>query len=147
MDAKTEFDQMCAAGEVAGPCSDQKIYDAEAELMVVFPVQYREFLSEYGAVVLDGVEIYGLPNVNDSEMPLWQDVVKVSRQLKEWQQAGSEVPAYVPIADDGTGVYFYLDTNAGPKTRIIAIGPGVEQVVSSDLFEFALSISNGELTV
>ena len=144
---KEEFDQLCAAGETAGPCTEKQIADAEQELKIRFPSQYRSFLTEYGAVVANGLELYGLPSVGADEMPLWQDVVKVSKQLVDWGQAGSENPSYVPIAEDGTGVYFYLDASSAPETKIIAVGAGVEKTVSSDFFEFAIQMSKGEVTV
>ena len=105
-DMKEEFDQLCAAGETAGPCSEAQIADAERELKIRFPSQYRSFLSEYGAVVANGVELFGLPSIGADEMPLWQDVVNVSKQLVDWGQAGSENQSFVPIAEDGTGVYY-----------------------------------------
>lgn len=142
---KEQFDLLCAAGEIAGPCTEGQITDAERELNVQFPQQYRNFLSEYGAIVANGIELYGLPPTNNDEMPLWQHVVEVSKQLVGWGQAGTENASFIPIAEDGTGVYFYLDTSSAPQTKIIAIGPGVEKLVGSDLFEFAVRLSKGEI--
>ncbi|MBF9052309.1 SMI1/KNR4 family protein [Roseobacter sp. HKCCD9010] len=144
---KEEFDQLCAASETAGPCTEKQIADAERELKIRFPSQYRSFLSEYGAVVTNGVELYRLPGIGADEMPLWQDVVKVSKQLVDWGQAGSENQSFVPITEDGTGVYFYLDTSSAPKTKIVAVGAGIEKTVSSDLFEFVVQMSKGQVTV
>jgi cell wall assembly regulator SMI1 len=144
---KEEFDQLCSAGETSGPCTEKQIADAELELKVQLPSQYRSFLSEYGAVVANGVELYGLPNIGADEMPLWQDVVKVKKQLVDWGQAGSENPSFVPITEDGTGVYFYLDASSAPETKIIAVGAGIEKTVSSDLFEFAVQMSKGEVAI
>lgn len=144
---KEEFYQLCAAGEIAGPCTEKQIAAAELELKIRFPSQYRSFLSKYGAVVANGIELYGLPSVGADEIPLWQNVVKVSKQLVNWGQAGSQNPSFVPIAEDGTGVYFYLDANSSPETKIIAVGAGIEKLISSDLFEFAVQMSKGEIAV
>lgn len=142
-----KFERMCASGEVSGPCSTSAVDDAETALSVSFPLQYRDFLAKFGAGVFAGVEVYGLPDPVENDPPMWQDVVTVTKQLREWRQAGTENPAYIPIAEDGTGVYFFLDTEKGPDTSIVAVGPGVEKAVSSDLFEFLVSLSEGTLQI
>lgn len=141
MGAKQQFDEMCAGGAVSGPSSEAEILAAEAELKVSFPQQYRDFLERFGAGLFAGIEVYGLPDPEKNDPPLWQDVVEVTKQLRDWGQAGTENPEYVPISEDGTGVYFFLDTAASPGTKVVAMGPGVERVVSSDLFAFFIDLS------
>lgn len=140
---KADFDDLCATGAVAGPCNEEQIKEAERVLGISFPKQYRSFLSKYGAVVAEGFELFGLPATVGDEPPLWQDVVNVRNQLVEWRQDGSEFPSYVPISEDGTGIYFFLDAGAAPDTKILAVGAGIRKVVSSDLFEFAVNLSRG----
>jgi len=64
-----EIERRC---EVAGPVSEEAVAAAEAELGILFPPSYREFLSEYGtmgipadlAVVHDFVGLRGEPEVD-----------------------------------------------------------------------------------
>ena len=110
---KGEFVQLLKAGELSGPVDEADIARAEGKLGVEFPVEYRELLRTSGAVVADGFEIYGLfPAADDDGPPLWQDVVEVTERLRALGQAGSERKGFVPISEDGTGIYFYLDTGA-----------------------------------
>jgi len=142
-----QLDKLYRNGEFSGPCSEYDIRKAEIELGVKFPRQYEEFLSKYGSALLGGVEIYGLPDPEKNDPPLWQDVVTVTKQLREWEQAGTEKPSLIPISDDGTGVYFFIDTDDSPNITIMAIGPGVEKKVSTDLFEFIISLYEGKVTL
>lgn len=146
MSRREDFELLCRRGEVSGPVSVQAIDRAQAELGVQFPIEYRGFLKEFGAVLAGGIEIYGLPDPERNDPPLWQCVVSVTRQLRDWGQAGADRAALVPISDDGTGVYFYLETAVSPETEIWAIGPGVEKVVSSSLYDFFVDLSEGKIT-
>lgn len=143
---REEFDRLCQAGEVSGPVDDLAIAQAESALGVQFPDEYRDLIRRYGAVLAGGVEVYGLPKVEGDTPPLWQDVVAVTKQLREWAQAGADRQSFVAICDDGTGVYFYLDTSASPATKIFAVGPGVEQAFDTGLFRFLLDLSGGKLS-
>jgi len=145
MELGAEFSNLCAEGEISGPCTKEAIEKAEAVLHLRFRDQYRHFLANFGSMLASGIEIYGLPDPIKNDPPLWQDVVTVTKQLRDWEQAGSDNPAYVPIAEDGTGVYFFLDTREAPNTKVIAVGPGVEVEVSDDLFEFAVDLSQGKI--
>lgn len=137
------FVNLCAQGACSGPATQAVIDQAETALGVRFPRQYREFLSQFGAGVFDGATLYGLPDPLTNEPPLWEDVVHVTQQLRGWGQAGTENPANVPISDDGTGVYFFLDTSVAPEVRVVAVGPGVDREVGSDLFEFVVTLAEG----
>lgn len=144
---REDFDKLCRAGEVFGPVDDLAIAHAEAELGVQFPAEYQELLRKYGAVLTGGIEVYGLPKMEGNDPPLWQNVVAVTKQLREWDQVGADRQSFIPICDDGSGVYFYLDTSASPATKIYAVGPGVEQAYDADLFRFLLDLSEGKLAV
>ncbi len=141
------FDQLCKTGEVYGPINDCEIAQAEAELGVLFPSEYHEFLRKYGAVLADGIEVYGLPKTDGSNPPLWQDVVAVTKQLRDWGQIGADRHSFIPICDDGSGVYFYLDTSSSPATKIYAVGPGVERAFDASLFRFLLDLSERKLVL
>lgn len=145
--ARKEPEFLCRRGQVSGPVNIPAIEQAEAELGVQFPLEYREFLKEFGAVIADGIGVYGLPNSDTNAPPMWQDVVAVTNELRNWGQVGTERKGFVPICDDGTGVYFFLDATKSPKTNIWAIGPGVDKIVSSNFSEFLIDMSNGKITI
>lgn len=144
---REEFDLLCKAGEVSGPVSDLAIAEAEAELGVQFPSEYLELLRKYGAVLADGIEVYGLPRLEGNDPPLWQNVVAVTKQLRKWEQVGANQATFIPICDDGSGIYFYLDTSVSPATKIYAIGPGKELEFEISLFRFLLDLSERKVTV
>jgi hypothetical protein len=139
------FDDLCTQGNFSGPASEQAIGQAQNELKVVFPQEYKEFLERYGAVLIPGAEIFGLPDTSKNSPPLWNDVISVTLNLREQRQYGSENVSFIPIAEDGTGVYFFLNTHASPRTEILAIGLGVNKLVSSSLYEFVLDLAGGRL--
>ena len=112
---------------------------------MVFPEEYRQFLRLCGAALVPGAQIYGLVEPSRNDPPLWIDVRTVTELLRGWCQAGTEEPGYLPISDDGMGVYFYLDTTAAPNVEIWGIGPGVRTRISGGLYEFALKLTKGQL--
>lgn len=139
------FDLLCKAGDVSGPVEDEAIAQAEAALGVKFPTEYCEILRQYGAVVAPGLEVYGLiDKSNNDNPPLWQDVVCVTKKLRGLGQVGTEKQEFIPISDDGTGVYIYLDTSEAPRTKICAVGAGVEKVFDTDLFSFLVDLADGK---
>ncbi len=144
---KEEFDRLCTDGQVSGPVAEAAIRHAESELGVVFPTEYREFLSQYGAALVDGAEIYGLPDPARNNPPLWHDVISMTQRLRAWGQLGSENAAFLPISSDGMGVYFFLDTGASPQTKVWAIGPGVNRTISDNLRGFVLDFVEGRVAL
>jgi len=143
----SNFDTLCASGEVAGPASGVAINQAQEELGVVFPTEYKTFLEEFGAVIAHGIEIYGLLETDGVGPPLWQDVVSVTKQLRNFKQDGAEQESFIPISEDGTGVYFFINTEASPNVEIWAIGPGVKKIVSNNFYDFAVKLSQGKVTL
>ena len=129
------LERVFEGGEILGPVPDDAICRAEAELGVVFPDEYREFLGIFGAAVGNGIEIYGLPPNDPDAAPTWQSVVTVTRRLREQRQAGTENQQHIAISDDGMGTYFFLDTAASPRTRIRAIGPYGDADAATSLLE------------
>jgi hypothetical protein len=126
------FDLLCKEGDVSGSVDDEAIAQAEAALGVRFPAEYCELLRQYGAIVAPGLDVYGLiPKSTKNDPPIWHDVVTVTNELRGWHQVGTEKKEFIPISGDGTGVYFYLDTSEAPRTKICAVGPGVEIFVPS----------------
>jgi hypothetical protein len=92
----------------AGPPGDQRITDAEHELGLTFPAEYRSYLQAYGASVYNGLEIYGLPPpANQDDSPLWQDVVLATQR---WRKGGSNYypVELIPITSDGGELHFLI---------------------------------------
>lgn len=144
---RESFDLLCKEGDVAGAVDGEAIERAETALGVKFPTEYRELLRQYGAVLAPGLEVYGLPpKADNDEAPIWQNVVSVTYELRRLGQVGTENQEFIPVSDDGAGVYFYLDTSKIPKTRILALGPGVEKEFDNGLFSFLVDLAEGKLT-
>jgi hypothetical protein len=145
--SKLAFRLLCQRGVSPGPASTIAITAAEAVLAVKFPAQYREFLEEFGAILTEGLEIYGLIDISDDDQKMWQDVVDVSKQLRGWDQAGTERNGFLPISDDGAGVYFFLDTLQTDGAAVWAIGPGIEKAVANSFHQFAIDYTEGNIAL
>ena len=141
------FHKLALAGEFAGGVSDADIEAAETKLGLVFPQKYRDFLRNYGAAILPGAEIFGLVDPSHNNPPLWTDIREITEQLRSKGQAGAEDGCYLPISDDGTGIYFYLNTSNAPDVEIWAVGPGVRQLIANDLYVFASKLACGQLAL
>lgn len=139
------FLDMMAQAECVGPVSSEVVDAAEAELELAFPDQYRDFVQGYGAALLPGAELYGVVTQARSDPPVWVDVRQMTRALRQQGQAGAEDISYLPVSEDGTGIYFYFNTRASPGTEIWAVGPGVHRLVSKDFHEFAVELASGRI--
>lgn len=78
---------------------------------------------------------------------MWENVVDVTKRLRELGQAGLEDKNFIPFSDDGMGVYFFLNTEKSPDTEIHVIGPGVCKMISNDFCEFVVSFSDGKISL
>lgn len=145
--AKRTFDSFCEEGALSGPASEAAIAHAQAQLRMTFPAEYQDFLSHYGAAIVCGAEVYGLPDTAKNAPPLWSDVTSVTETLRNIGQSGTEDEYFLPISEDGTGVYFFLNTRASPRTEIWAVGPGVNKVVSSSFYEFLVDLAEGRVSL
>lgn len=119
-----------------GFVSQDKINCAEKELGVIFPYQYRDFLSKYGAVIGKNYEIYGLPEQNNDECPYWQNIVHVTKKMRELKHIGTENHYFIPISSDGLDTYFFLNTQETDKTEIWLINSLTKHIISTDLYDF-----------
>jgi hypothetical protein len=144
MNEKSEFERLCLGGDAAGPASAVAIEQAEKQLGVRFPQEYRDFLLRFGALMARGVQIYGIIE-GKNDPPLWESVVTVTQRLRGVGQAGTERTTFVAISHDGFATYFFLGTSASPQAKIWAIGPGVAKIVSSSLSDFAVDQSQDRL--
>ncbi len=110
MDYLDKVLQSCAKfAFFAGQTEDGQIREAEAELGICFPEDYRIFLKRYGALTMGGVEIYGIFKESLQSVP---DMVWTTKALRERGLSAQ----YVPIGFDGFGGYYCLDTETTAKT-------------------------------
>lgn len=142
---RKEFDALCYEGQISGPVETHEIQHAEAELGVQFPLEYADLLRTYGAVLADGFTIFGLPSAENNDPPLWQNVVSVTQQLREWKQVGAERPSLIAISEDGFGNYIYMDTLFYSESRMCVIGPDINKVFDVSIYNFFLDFASGNL--
>jgi antitoxin YobK len=134
------------ACDVAGPANEDQIRLGEERLGVRFPRSYRWFLETHGAALCPGFRIAGLfVHEDEDEPPLWIDVVEFTESIRKFAELP---PGYVAISDDGVEMTFYLDTAKGGDNAdcpVIAIGPGVDDVVADDFLTFVTRALAGRL--
>jgi hypothetical protein len=132
---------------VAGPSSEEEISNAEREICVTFPPEYREFLAKYGAALGFGYEIAGLTHQDLDQPPLWNHVVRLTRSLRDCQGKVGDYDDLVAISGDGMDTTFYLRTKGSAAGKVLALGPGVEKEIAGSLSEFITRLHSGELNI
>lgn len=136
MQMNKEFKEICKKSEVYGAIPVRCIEQAEEELDVSFPKEYRNFLLEFGAVLGDGFEIYGLvPDKNPNEPLIWQNVITVTKEVRLFKQPGSEDINMIPISSDGMDTYYFIN-GKNPNTEIWAINHSEKKMIVSNLLDF-----------
>lgn len=101
--------------------TDNEIADAELQLRLNFAKEYKEYLSTFGAILADGIELTGITK------SLHRNVVAVTKQ--EWE-LNSNIPHTMYVIEntgidsiiiwqDSTGAIFQASPNNPPK-RIAA---------------------------
>jgi hypothetical protein len=129
----------------AGGASIELIESAEQELNVSFPAAYRKFLERYGAAVGMGFRIAGLFKSDEEEMPIWEDIVLVTKRTRRALQ-GWLPDTLLPISSDGASLTFYIDATGGEECPVIAYGPGVDGLRVAESFEeFVIKASAGNI--
>lgn len=137
------FVLLMSRSSVAGPVAEERVREAEATLSVKFPPEYRTFVRSYGAVMGRGFDIAGLFVEDRLSPPLWRDVVKATRAFRR-SVDGNLPEALIPIAEDGQGVTFCIDTRVQEEggSGVVAYGPGVDGVTVADsVEEFVVKLS------
>ena len=131
-----EFRKICEQSETLGNISGEYLEYSEKELGVSFPKEYRDFLLEFGALLGNGFEIYGLiPEENQDECPLWQNVVTVTKPMRSSKQAGTDNTNMIPISSDGMETNYFINSGRS-DTEIWAITYEEKKLVASSLLEF-----------
>ena len=86
------------------PASKTDIADAEIQLRVSFSDEYRQYLTAYGAIMADGIEMTGIAKSQH------RNVVSVTKQ--EWELNGSVPHTMYVIENTGVdGIIIWQDTN------------------------------------
>jgi cell wall assembly regulator SMI1 len=92
--------------ECGNGATQDQLARAQAELGVVFPGSYKEFLRKYGWGEFATEAIYGLGH----DVPKYLDVVR--QTLRERTELEPRLPlALVPVMNDGAGNNYCLDTS------------------------------------
>jgi len=122
----------------SGPASEASIADAEQTLGLLFGPTYRLFLTRFGASLVAGIEIYGLPPESDpNRPPQWANVVEATVRLRP-----DFLPAdTVQIGHDGMDHGFFLQCS---RTDPLFDGPVIEwgprhgggKIISPDFLAF-----------
>lgn len=131
--------------EVAGPVDDKHVDSAERHLGVKFPPDYRNFLRNYGAAMGVGFDVAGIAEEIPGEPPLWVDVVEFTISMRGKEGKIGSYSDLVALSSDGMDITFYLRTDDIHAGEVLALGPGVEEVVARSFNEFLHKISNGDL--
>ena len=86
------------------PASNTDITDAELQLKVRFSNEYREYLSTFGAILADGIELTGLAKSEH------RNVVSVTKQ--EWKLNKNVPHTMYAVESAGVdGIIIWQDTN------------------------------------
>jgi hypothetical protein len=145
MDLEKQCEAILTSAYTAGGASSELIESAEQELNVRFPAAYREFLERYGSAMGMGFRIAGLFKSEQEEMPMWEDIVLVTKRTRRALQGGLP-DTLLPISSDGASLTFYIDATGSDECPVIAYGPGVDGLRVAESFEeFVVKSSTGEI--
>lgn len=104
----------------------QQITDSELQLRVSFSNEYKEYLSAFGAIIADGIELSGIAKSEH------RNVVTLTK--KEWE-LNPKVPHTMYVIENTyiDGIIIWQDTNGG----IYQTRPGVEpKQIAASLAEY-----------
>lgn len=108
-----------------------QITDAELQLRVSFSDEYKEYLSTFGAIMADGIELSGIAKSEHRSV--------VSLTKKEWE-LNPKVPHTMYVVENTCidGIIIWQDTTG----RVFLTQPGVEpKQIADSLAEYILTRS------
>ncbi len=108
-----------------------QITDAELQLRVSFSDEYKEYLSTFGAIMADGIELSGIAKSEHRSV--------VSLTMKEWD-LNPKVPHTMYVVENTCvdGIIIWQDTTG----RVFQTQPGVEpKQIAGSLAEYILARS------
>jgi hypothetical protein len=126
---------------IAGPVPEALVRTVEQRLEVQFPNEYRTFLTRHGAMIAQGFEIAGLTPYQIIGQPFFRNVEEDTEQYVRNTGDPSD-HRYVYLSSDGMGVDFLLDTGETDRIRIVARGPGIDDIfIAEGLGEFCKNMA------
>jgi hypothetical protein len=118
--ATAQLDDLLADAFSCGSASEALIASSEQKLGLLFGTTYRLFLSRFGASLLTGFELYGLPPETDpNQPPQWTSAVNATLRLRPDCLPKDSVQ----ISHDGMDHGFFLKCS---KTDPFFDGPVIE---------------------
>lgn len=109
------------------PATATQITDAEYQLKVKFAEEYREYLSAFGAIMADGIELTGIAKSQ------YRNVVSLTK--KEWE-LNPKVPHAMYVIENTCvdGIIIWQDTNGAvyqtmPNVEPIKIADSIEEYI------------------
>ncbi len=111
------------------PASDTQITDAELQLRVSFADEYKDYLSEFGAIMADGIELSGIAKAEH------RNVVAMTKKERE---LNPKVPNTMYVIENTCvdGIIIWQDTKGmiyqtQPNTEPKKIADSMAEYVSS----------------
>lgn len=115
-----QLDDLLSDAFSSGPASKKTIAAAEQKLGLLFAPTYKLFLARFGASLLHGFELYGLPpETKRDHPPQWTDTVNSTLRLRP----DSLPKDSVQISHDGMDHGFFLQCS---QTDPLFDGPVIE---------------------
>lgn len=114
------------------PASDKQITEAELEMRVIFAEEYKEYLSEFGAVMADGIELSGIAKSKH------RNVTILTKQ--EWE-LNKKVPHNMYVIENTgiDGIIIWQDS----KGIVYKTHPGTEPVkIAESMSEYIVGLKN-----
>ena len=114
---------------VLKPATNIQIKDAEIQLRVSFADEYKKYLSEFGAIIADGIELSG---ISKSE---YRNVVYITKKERE---LNPKVPNTMYVVEDThiDGIIIWQDTNGLIYETTPATSP---KQIANSLADYILS--------
>lgn len=118
---------------VGKPASELEVRNAETVLGLTFPKDYRLFLLQYGNVVLNSNEIFGL-GCRETGYP---NIIFVRKSLEKIDQ--TSYAGLIPICTNGFGEYHFLigaPSPYGQEGNIISLENNQAEVIADSFTDF-----------
>ena len=100
--------------------SDETIAAAESALNVIFPAEYKDFISRYGYGGVGGFEIFGLPTPDNASTFTYPYVVELNHEMR-----GSGLSKRIlAFKTAGNGEAYGLDLVDPINPKVVVFWPG-----------------------
>ena len=95
------------------PSSESSIKKAEAELGLKLPNDYLDFIKTYNGINLQGIEVFGIKDYNNSLKNL-QELYFYEHRMNIFQMP----PELIPFSPDGFGNHYCFDSSKITKNSM-----------------------------